>query len=105
MDFAVLLDDDRKRSRRKKPNAPDPYRRRRWGPWSDVVLELCDGDLDRSSRIVRWPLREALIVYLHRKQAEALEDWRDRRLEWAILAPWTKKGQNKEPKKPEILEV
>jgi hypothetical protein len=46
-------------------------------------------------------LREALVSFLHRAQADALEHYRHARLEWASVAAFG--GGAKPPKLPEIL--
>lgn len=103
MDFALVLGDRRsRRKKRRREDQPDPNRRRKWGPWSDLVVELAGQDLDRVDRVLRWPIREALLVYLRRLQDQALEDYRFRRLEFCILAPH-KKRPGKPPEVPEIL--
>ncbi len=105
MEFAPILESRSRKARRRRRGESEPARTshsNRWGPWSDLVLDLCDGDFDRAGRVVRWPLREALTLYLRRVQAAELEGYRVARLEWAMLAPHSKRGIDP-PDLPEIL--
>lgn len=58
-------------------------------------------DPDRALRVIRWPLREALVAYGEHLRREARQQYDQARLEWALLAPWSK--NLKPPKLPEIL--
>jgi hypothetical protein len=67
-----------------------------------MVRELAGWNPDRAKAIVRWPLREALLAYVARLKAEALNAFRFESLMWSVLAPHAKKKTDP-PKFPEIL--
>lgn len=52
--------------------------------------------------VLRWPIREALLRYVHDLKAAALEAYRHETLIWAILSPYQKKAE-KAPDVPKIL--
>jgi hypothetical protein len=51
--------------------------------------------------VARWPIREALLAYLEALKQDALEAYRQARLEYAVVSPWSKKAEP--PDLPEIL--
>lgn len=97
MEFRDILrvDPDLEQEPREKPG--------RYGHWTDLVQEIADGDFDRAARILRWPLRSALLCYRRRMKTLAVADLRHRWLLWAVTAPHFAKG--KQPNPPEIPEI
>jgi len=52
-----------------------------------MVRELADWNPVRSQAVKRWPLREALLAYVHRLKRAAEADYRHQLLMWACIAP------------------
>jgi hypothetical protein len=67
-----------------------------------MVHELAGYDPDRIAKVLKWPLREALLCYLERLKHSALEAWRHDYLVWASIAPHTTKPGDA-PRAPQIL--
>ncbi len=67
-----------------------------------MVRELAGFDWDRAKRVMRWPLREALLAFEHLMEARAREVYAQEVSVWAQLAPHQKKPP-KPPKPPKIL--
>ena len=57
---------------------------------------------DRAKRVARWPLEEVLEAYLAEARREALREYRQQRLEYYVIAPWSKRAEA--PDVPTILE-
>jgi len=73
-----------------------------FGDWAVMVRELGEFDPVRCQEVLRWPLREALLCYMHRMQQQALIGWRHDTLVWSNIAPHSTKKVSP-PKKPLIL--
>lgn len=67
-----------------------------------MVRELAGYDWPRMQRVLRWPLREALLAYENLLETEAREVYTHEVTVWSILAPHQKK-KSKPPKLPKIL--
>ena len=67
-----------------------------------MVRELAGYDPDEARRILRWPLREALVAYLALLRRHAEAEFRHAELMFAIVSPWN--GKAKPPKRPAILD-
>lgn len=72
-----------------------------FGDWNVMVRELAGYDPDECKRIIKWPLREALLCFVNRMKKQALEQYRNDLLAWAPRSPYMKKGEP--PKVPKIL--
>lgn len=55
--------------------------------WSPVVREVTGGDYTKAAIVSRWPIREALMVYLERCKQKAMETYKMELLAWASIAP------------------
>ena len=67
-----------------------------------MVRELADYNPDRIATVLHWPMREALLCFLHRMQRLALDAWRHDTAVWASIAPYAEK-KIRQPSKPRIL--
>jgi len=70
--------------------------------WSPLVRELAGGDYDKTKVVSRWPIREALMAYLHQLKRDAMESYRMEFLAWASMAPHSA-NKVEPPPLPEIL--
>jgi hypothetical protein len=70
--------------------------------WSPVVRELAGEDYQKAIAITRWPLREALMAYLHCLKRAAAENYRMELLAWASMAPHSAKPMAP-PDVPDLL--
>jgi hypothetical protein len=66
------------------------------------VREVCSYDPVRAVGVLRWPLRELMLAYVHRVKQSALADYRHETLVWASIAPHSTK-KIEPPKRPHIL--
>lgn len=55
-----------------------------------MVRELADWDPMRARRVLRWPLREALLGYVEQIKRSAQERHDQAMLVWASIAPYAK---------------
>jgi len=69
-----------------------------------MLHELADYDPDRVRAVLGWPLREALLRYVHMMKREATIEYRHQVMLWAALAPHGK-DKRKPPRLPKILRV
>ena len=67
-----------------------------------MVRELAHYQPDRIERVLRWPLREALIGYRQRMLESARETYRHELALWASVAPHSSK-KSQPPQPPAIL--
>jgi hypothetical protein len=68
-----------------------------------LVRAVTSSNPEHFDRVLGWHLRDALLAYEdHLRRAQA-EDYRQRRLEFAMLAPWIPKEQRKAPQPPPLL--
>jgi len=67
-----------------------------------MVRELAAYQPDRVRRVLRWPLREALLAYVDLMKSDAITAHRHAELVWACIAPHSTK-KVEPPKKPPIL--
>lgn len=70
-----------------------------YGDWSAVVRELADHDFDKAKRVLRWPVREALLAYVERLRQQAWQAYRNELQVWAAIAPHSSKPPDA-PKPP-----
>jgi len=54
-------------------------------------------------RVLRWPLRDALLAFENVLREQAAVEYRHASLLYAVMAPHLKKGKLKAPKVPKIL--
>ncbi len=67
-----------------------------------MLHELAGYDPLRLGVIRTWPLREALLCYVHLLKAAAMREYRHQVLLWGLLAPHGKE-KRKPPRPPPIL--
>lgn len=67
------------------------------------MRQLAGYDVERAQRIIKWPLREALLSYVNYMREQAALNYRIDTIVWAVLAPYSEKGSNKPPRVPDIL--
>jgi hypothetical protein len=68
------------------------------------VRELANWEPDHYERVLRWPLREALLAFEQKLKREAREDYQQELMRFAIRSPWiAKSSERKPPDPPPIL--
>ena len=69
------------------------------------MRELAGWDVSQYPRIVRWPIREALLSYEQKLKREAREDYQQELLQFSAQAAWMTKQERERshPKLPPIL--
>ena len=66
-----------------------------------MIRAVAGNDPDRMRLVVSWPVREALLAYLHLLQESATEHYRTNLLVWAARTAFG--GDSKPPEVPKIL--
>lgn len=74
-----------------------------FGAWGSLVLELGDGDLEKSRRVFRWPIRFALESFRRISRDRAEEAWKFDLLLYYLRAPHQSRAQRGRPPEPPAI--